>query len=177
MDAVIGMEGNGPHNGETRAVGLLMASTSPLALDVVAGEIMGLAKDKNPILIEAEKRGLSPVSLDQLELIGAAPQDLQIPDFKLPSTVPGLADRFFGLLHPIFKNAFSVFPRVIESKCISCGTCRDACPMHVITVENKISAAIDTKNCIRCYCCHEMCPHNAIELHTSRLYRLLNRIR
>jgi uncharacterized protein (DUF362 family)/NAD-dependent dihydropyrimidine dehydrogenase PreA subunit len=177
MDAVIGMEGNGPHNGETRAVGLLMASTSPLALDVVAGEIMGLPKDKNPVLIEAEKRGLSPVSLDQLDLIGADPQDLRIPDFKLPSTVPGLSDRIFGFLHPIFRNAFSVFPRVIESKCISCGTCRDACPMHVITVENKTPAAIDTKNCIRCYCCHEMCPHNAIELHTSRLYRLLNRIR
>ena len=177
MDAVIGMEGNGPHNGETRAVGFLMASTSPLALDVVAGEIIGLPKEKNPVLAEAQKRGLFPTSLEQLELIGADPMELRIPDYKLPSTVPGFSDRIFGLLYPIFKNAFSVFPQSIKSKCISCGTCRDACPMHVTTVINKTPAEIDTKNCIRCYCCHEMCPHDAIELHTSRLYRLLNRVR
>ncbi|MGD9344688.1 MAG: DUF362 domain-containing protein [Candidatus Aminicenantes bacterium] len=175
MDAVIGMEGNGPHSGETRAVGLIIASTSPLAIDVVAGEIMGLPKDKNPVLVEAEKRGLSPVTLEELELIGADPQDLRISDFKLPSTVPGLHDRIFGRLYPIFRNAFSVSPRIIESKCVSCGTCRDACPMHVITVVDKTPARIDTKNCIRCYCCHEMCPHDAIELHSSRFYRLLNR--
>lgn len=177
MDAVIGMEGNGPHNGAPRTVGLLLASTSPLAIDVVAGEIMGLPKAKNPVLVAAEKRGLSPTSLDQLELIGAETRDLRVRDYKLPATVPVLSDRIFSLLYPIFRNGFSVFPRTIESKCISCGTCRDACPMHVITVENKRPAAIDIKNCIRCYCCHEMCPHDAIELHTSRLYRLLNRKR
>jgi len=177
IDAVVGMEGNGPHNGELRNVGLLIGSTSPLALDVVAGEIMGLPKDKNPVLVEAEKRGLSPVDLDQLELIGADPTDLRIPDFKLPSTVPGLSDRICGALYPIFRNGFSVFPRIIEPKCVSCGSCRDACPKHVITVVGKTPAQIDTKNCIRCYCCHEMCPHNAIELHASRLYRLFNRMR
>jgi uncharacterized protein (DUF362 family)/NAD-dependent dihydropyrimidine dehydrogenase PreA subunit len=175
MDAVVGMEGNGPHNGELRNVGLLAASASPLALDVVAGEIMGLPKDKNPVLIEAEKRGLAPTQLDQLELIGVDSKDLRIPDYKLPSTVPGLSDRIFRVIYPIFRNGFSVYPRVVQSKCVSCGSCRDACPVHVITIVDKTPAQIDTKNCIRCYCCHEMCPHDAIELHTSRLYRLFNR--
>lgn len=175
MDAVIGMEGNGPHNGVPRTVGFLLASTSPLAVDVVAGEIMDLPKEKNPVLVAAKKRGLSPTNLDQLELIGAEIQELRIPDYKLPSTVPVLSDRIFSFLSPIFRNGFSVFPQTIRSKCKSCGTCRDACPMNVITVENKRPAEIDTKNCIRCYCCHEMCPHDAIELHTTRLYRLFNR--
>lgn len=175
MDAVIGMEGNGPHNGKQRHLGLILASTSPLALDVVAGEVMGLPRDKNPVLAEAEKRGLSPFRIDQIELIGADPSKLRLSDFKLPSTVSGLHDRIFSFVQPILRNAFSVFPRVIESECVSCGTCRDACPMHVITVSDKTPAQIDTKNCIRCYCCHEMCPHDAIELHTSRLYRLLKR--
>jgi MinD superfamily P-loop ATPase len=40
-------------------------------------------------------------------------------------------------------------------------------------VINKV-ATIEKKKCIRCYCCHEMCQYNAIELHKSLLYKLLN---
>jgi len=36
-------------------------------------------------------------------------------------------------------------------------------------------ARIDMQQRIRCYCCHEMCPNDAIELHTSPLYRVVNR--
>jgi uncharacterized protein (DUF362 family)/NAD-dependent dihydropyrimidine dehydrogenase PreA subunit len=177
MDAVMGMEGNGPHSGEPRHVGMLLASANPLALDVVAGEIMGLPQMSNPILVEAERRGLAPSEIDQVELIGAEPSDLRIPGFKLPPTIPAIHDRLFSFLYPFVKKGFSVKPRIIDNKCISCGTCRDACPVGVITVADKIPAEIDDKGCIRCYCCHEMCPHDAIELHQGRLYRLFNRDR
>ncbi len=177
MDAVVGMEGNGPHSGDPRHVGMLLASSNPLALDVVAGEIMGLAKMNNPVLVEAERRGLTPVEIDQVELIGVDPSSLRIPGFKLPPTVPPIHDRLFSFLYPLVKKGFSVKPRIIRVKCTSCGTCRDACPVGVITVSEKVPAEIDEKGCIRCYCCHEMCPHDAIELHQSRLYRLLNRHR
>jgi len=177
MDAVVGMEGNGPHSGDPRSVGMLLASSNPLALDVVAGEIMGLSKMNNPVLVEAERRGLTPVDMDQVELIGADPSSLRIPGFKLPPTVPAIHERFFSFLYPFVKKGFSVKPRIIKDKCQFCGTCRDACPVDVITVSDKIPAKIDDKGCIRCYCCHEMCPHDAIELHQSWLYRLLNRSR
>lgn len=177
MDAVVGMEGAGPHSGDSRNVGLLLASSNPLALDVVEGEIMGLTKVNNPVLAEAERRGLTPVDIDQVELIGADPSSLRIPDFKLPPTVPAIQDRLFSFLYPLVKKAFSVRPRIIEDKCQFCGTCRDACPVDVIAVSDKIPAKIDDRGCIRCYCCHEMCPHDAIELHQGRLYRLLNRQR
>ena len=36
-------------------------------------------------------------------------------------------------------------------------------------------ATIVRKKCIRCYCCHEMCQYNAIELHKSLLYKLVNK--
>ncbi|MFA9452663.1 MAG: DUF362 domain-containing protein [Candidatus Aminicenantaceae bacterium] len=176
MDAVVGMEGNGPHSGEPRHVGLLLGSFSALALDVVAGAIMGLPKASNPVLIEAERRGLAPVDMDQIELEGMDTADLSIPDFKLPPTVSKMSDRMFALLYPVFKNGFSVKPRIIKDTCVSCGACRDACPVQVITIANKQTPAhIDDKGCIRCYCCHEMCPHDSIELHSRRLYRLFNR--
>lgn len=174
LDAVVGMEGNGPHAGETRPIGLLLGSSSPLALDVVAGEIMGLPQTSNPVLIEAERRGL-PASLGQIELVGIEPSELKAAGFKLPPTIPKMHERLFGLLYPIVKRGFSVKPRILAGKCESCGACRDACPVQVITVERDSPARIDHSGCIRCYCCHEMCPHDAIELHSGLLYRLLNR--
>lgn len=176
MDAVVGMEGNGPHSGEPRHVGLLLGSTSALALDVVAGEIMGLPRESNPVLVEAQRRGLSPVSLDQIELVGMDEEELRIPGFKLPPTVSKMSDRVFALLYPVFKNGFSVKPRIIKDACVSCGSCRDACPVQVITMAGEDSPAhIEDKGCIRCYCCHEMCPHDAIELHSGFFYRIFNR--
>ncbi len=177
MDAVVGMEGNGPNNGVPKHVGLLLAATNPLSLDVVAGEIMGLQREQNFILIEAEKRGLVPNRLEQVELVGLDPSQLRIPDFALPATLGGRDSILLALLTPIFKNGFTVQPRIIKDKCVACGVCRDACPVQVIAmVENDHKyAQIDPKHCIRCYCCHEMCPEDAIELRQGALYRLFNR--
>jgi uncharacterized protein (DUF362 family)/NAD-dependent dihydropyrimidine dehydrogenase PreA subunit len=175
MDAVEGMEGNGPHGGEPRAVGWLMGSTSALALDVAASAVVGLPKEMNPLLVEAQRRGLDPVDLDRIELIGGEARALPVPGFRLPSTAVQVHDRLLNLLSPVVKSAFSVRPRVIEEKCVSCGACREACPMHVISLAPGRPARIQDKDCIRCYCCHEMCPHGAIDLRSGWLYRLLNR--
>jgi uncharacterized protein (DUF362 family)/NAD-dependent dihydropyrimidine dehydrogenase PreA subunit len=181
MDAVVGMEGDGPNAGEPRRIGLLLAARNPLALDVVASEIIGLPRDNNPVLIAAEKRGLYPTRLEEIELVGASAADLRIPDYKLPTTFigkEGLANLTWWqqMLKPLFRDGLTVRPRVVREHCIACGACRDACPMHAITIKgnSKRYAHIDGKNCIRCYCCHEMCPQDAIELRQGPLYRLVN---
>ncbi len=177
MDAVVGMEGNGPHNGHPRQVGLLLASTDPLALDIVAGEIMGLERENNPILREAEQRGLTPNRLEDVEVIGLDKDHLRVPDFKLPSTIfTGSGATILKVLGPLFKCGFTVSPKIVTERCVACGACRDACPVHVITIENK-RAHIDKTECIRCYCCHEMCQYDAIELRGGRLYQFFNRKR
>jgi uncharacterized protein (DUF362 family)/Pyruvate/2-oxoacid:ferredoxin oxidoreductase delta subunit len=173
MDAVTGMEGNGPHTGVPRHIGLLLASTSPLALDVVASEIIGLSRANNPVLIAAEKRGLYPNRLADIQLVGADIADLRIPDYKMPSTVfEGAGLGPFTWLAPVFKNAETLQPRVIKDVCVACGSCYEACPVDAITMNDH--ALINNKACIRCYCCHEMCPDEAIELRSSLLYRILN---
>ena len=175
MDAVVGMEGNGPNGGTPRKVGYLIGAENPLALDVVAGEIIGIPFEKNPVLVEAEKRGLAPTRIEQIELIGAEREELRIPDYKLPATLEtGRGFDYMSALRPIFKNAFTVKPKIIRKKCVACGACRDACPVHVITISPKKYAIIDRKNCIRCYCCHEMCPHDAIDLHAGLFFRMAN---
>ncbi len=177
-DAVVGMEGEGPGAGEPRQVGLLLAATNPLALDVAASEIIGLPRENNPLLIEAERRDLHPNRLDEIELVGADIAELRIPDFKLPSTFlpgTGISVWWHKALASMFGSAVSVTPRVRRKQCIACGVCRDACPVHAITIIEEKHAYIDKRKCIRCYCCHEMCPNDAIDLHTSWLYRLVNR--
>jgi len=177
MDAIVAMEGNGPGTGDPRQVGLLIGSENPLALDVVAGEIMGIDRKQNSIIMEAEHRDLQPNRLEDIEVIGADLAEVKVPDFKPPQVAPGN----FGLdpmpwhqqiLQPFFKNAYTVRPRVIWERCIACGTCIEGCPVEAISFV-KEKAFIDDDKCIRCYCCHELCPEEAIGLHSSWLYQLL----
>jgi uncharacterized protein (DUF362 family)/ferredoxin len=178
MDAVVAMEGNGPGTGDPRQVGLLIGSTSPLALDVVAGEIMGIDRKQNSIIMEAEQRDLKPNRLEEIEVIGAELAEVKVPDFKRPLVGPGN----FGLdpmpwhqqlLQPYLKSAYTVRPKVIWDRCIACGTCIEGCPMAAVSFVND-KAFVDDDKCIRCYCCHELCPEEAIGLHRSWLYQLLN---
>lgn len=176
MDAVVALEGEGPSQGTPRQVGLLLASTDPLALDIVASEIIGLPAEDNPLLVEARKRGLHPSGLAEVEVVGASVEELRLGDFKLPGSFANRnARRLSSLFGPIAKVFFTVDPRIIESACTACGACEKACPREAITM-GKV-AAIDKKKCIRCYCCHEMCRFGAVELHRSLLYRLANRKR
>jgi uncharacterized protein (DUF362 family)/NAD-dependent dihydropyrimidine dehydrogenase PreA subunit len=183
VDAVVGMEGDGPNAGSPRRIGLLMAGRNPLALDVVASEIIGLPRENNPVVIEAHRRGLTPTRIDEVDVVGADVADLRIPNYELPATFAsgrGLANVNWWqrALMPLFRDGLNVRPQVIGKKCIACGACHKACPVKAISMVNgrglRKRARIDDKGCIRCYCCHEMCPQDAIELTPSLLYRILN---
>ena len=180
MDAVVGMEGDGPGGGVPRQIGLLLGSENPLALDVVVGEIMGLPREYNPLLMEAEKTGRGPTRMEEINLVGLDPSELQMENFQLPSSVsPETGLRGVGWLQrtflPLVKDVLTLNPRVIKDKCIACEDCVKICPTEVISMvgEDPGYAWINDDGCIRCYCCHETCPEDAIELHKSLLYRLL----
>ncbi len=178
MDAVIAMEGDGPGAGDPRPVGLLIGSENPLALDVVATEIMGLKRTENPVIMEAERRAFKPNRLEEIEVIGADPAGVKVSDFKRTRVSAGSLGLgrmpwYQRILEPLFKNAFSVRPRVIWNRCIACGTCIKGCPMEAISFVDE-RASIEDDKCIRCYCCHEICPEEAIGFHSSWLYQLIN---
>ncbi|MCF8106972.1 MAG: DUF362 domain-containing protein [Desulfohalobiaceae bacterium] len=180
MDAVVAMEGEGPGSGEPRQVGLLLASTNPLALDVVAGEIMGIDRDRNTLLQEAGRRGMTPTRLEEVELVGLEKPGLRLPDFKLPSTIYGEPESggfpwWLNLVAPLFKNGMTVKPVINRENCVACGSCYESCPEEAISLVDQEYAEIDPKKCIRCYCCHEMCRYDAVSLQKSLLYKLVNR--
>lgn len=181
MDGILAMEGDGPgSSGTPRQAGLLLASANPLALDTAAGAIMNLPRQDNPVLLAAERRGLTPCRMEDVELIGGTVEELRMADYKFPaSTKSNLMDFLGPLARPaerLCKKAFSQTPRIDGAKCVGCGICAKSCPGQAIamTAPGK-KARISQNACIHCYCCHELCPQRAVELHQSWLGRLLTK--
>ena len=86
MDGVIAMEGAGPTHGQARAVGRLLASTDPVALDVAAAIIMGFYPAKIHSNILGAEAGLGTADPAAIELLGTGWPELPVPGFKHPFT-------------------------------------------------------------------------------------------
>lgn len=178
VDGVVGMEGNGPTAGDARHVGVLLASPSPYALDVVAAALMGLDPMAVPTVVAASRRTLGPSSTADIEVDPAVYQ-FRVPDYKLIETgsvvefsslLPGFLGRFVGKLAP---RLLTSRPGPKKSECIGCEKCKNVCPAKAITMKNKLPV-IDRKACIRCFCCQEFCPVGAMKVKRPAVARLLN---
>ncbi len=178
VDAVIGMEGNGPTAGEPRQVGALLCSPSPYALDVAAVRLMGLPPERVATIRAAIARGLSPAAFEEL-LVDPALLDFAVPDFNLIETgsvvefnhmLPGFLGKLVGKLAP---RLLTSVPEPKKSECIGCAKCASVCPAKAITMKKKLPV-IDRKQCIRCFCCQEFCPAGAMKVCRPAVARLLN---
>ncbi len=160
VDAVWAMEGNGPGNGDPLRVGALLAGINPVAVDMVAARLAGIPADLLPVEREARRMGLPGSNWEDVEVIGARPDDVRQRPFRLPA---GL-DVQFGLPRFLKQGLRNhLMPRPAAGKgCRLCGVCRDACPPRAITMTNS-ALAVDQGRCIRCWCCRELCPHDAME--------------
>ncbi|MDY0041734.1 MAG: DUF362 domain-containing protein [Desulforhabdus sp.] len=81
VDAVVGMEGNGPASPELRNIGLILASDNAVALDAVIATMMGCDPSRLRFLQKAKEMGLGDFDLNRIEIIGELQQ---LSDFKLP---------------------------------------------------------------------------------------------
>ncbi len=171
MDAVVGMEGNGPSNGNPRRIGLLMASRSGPALDFVAASIVGFDPLALPTVRQAALRGIGPASLADIRIAGEDPATVAVPDFK-PAEAPILG-RVPPEMLRVSRWFLAARPFVREESCIRCGACAENCPASAIRWRAGESSAIDCRSCIRCFCCQEICPANAIGITRPFLRRFI----
>lgn len=58
VDAVIGMEGNGPASPDLREIGLVLAADNAVALDAVIARMMGLDPSRLRFLRKVREAGL-----------------------------------------------------------------------------------------------------------------------
>lgn len=169
MDAVVGMEGDGPGNGDPVQIGALLASPHAIALDTVATNMVNLQEQHVWTQKVARQSGRQGVSLDELQLYGTQLDQLRTTRFKPSKST----DVNFGLPTPVknlLKNAITAQPE-ITLDCQLCGHCVTHCPPHAMSLSND-GVQIDYGLCIRCFCCQELCPHNAIKTRQGLLLRL-----
>ena len=173
MDAVIGMEGNGPSNGDPRKIGLIMSSKSSTALDYVATTIAGFDPMVVPTVKQACERGLGPKSLGDVVIFGEKVEPLIIKDFKKTTTTRSFEGPAF--LMGGLKSLMAYKPRIDAAKCKKCGECAKDCPPKAIKFTKGSVPSIDNNKCIRCYCCQELCPAGAVYIHTPLLRKMIRR--
>ena len=176
VDGVVGMEGNGPTAGTPRPIGVLLASESPHAADLIGAAIIGLKTEEVPTLVAAIRRGLIPDAPEKLQAEGW--QKFVMPDFQRVQTVRSLrfnreSEKFFGKIAANFiDKALASTPKLKKEDCIGCRECEKVCPADAIVMAEK-KPVIDRKKCIRCFCCQEFCPKGAMKVHRTLIAKIL----
>lgn len=174
MDAVVGMEGEGPGpSGKPKAIDAVIVGEDAVALDYVAVNLVGLKMKKVFTITEGFKRGYGAKSPDEIQVTGESLEDMRITDFKAPrSTIMGGV--IWPMTSPTVKNLFVEKPVPRAEACTLCYNCMTVCPAGAI--DKADDAGIPKYNyrkCIRCFCCMETCPEAAIYLKKGVLQWLM----
>lgn len=175
VDAIIGMEGNGPTMGDARHIGAVLASENPYALDSVCAQLIGLCLNDVETIKQSYERKLFDPDLIELN---TNLNSFIIKDFKvnkLPNSIQFMAGKKSIISRVIAKfinKTFTSKPVVKKSKCIGCKKCANICPAKAINMVNN-KPEINRSKCIKCYCCQEFCPIGAMVVKTSAVGKIL----
>ena len=159
MDAVMGMEGNGPASTDLREIGVVLASDNAVAMDAVVARMMGLDPGRLRFLEIAREMGLGDFNENKIHIDGDLPV---LDDFKLPplggEAIAGNPDVIQNL-----EAKTRLRPVADPELCTACGACVDHCPVEALELRDEYPV-VDADTCITCFCCQEICPEKAITL-------------
>ena len=159
MDAVVGMEGNGPASPDLREIGLVLAADNAVALDGVVARMMGLDPGRLRFLQKAKAMGLGDFDPQMTEIDG----EMRIlTDFKLPP-LGGEAILGNPAIQELMQNKTQLRPHADPELCTACGACIDHCPVSALAMKEDFPV-VDADICITCFCCQEICPEKAMAL-------------
>jgi uncharacterized protein (DUF362 family)/Pyruvate/2-oxoacid:ferredoxin oxidoreductase delta subunit len=162
MDAIVGMEGNGPGSGDPRPIGVVIAGRDPVAVDVVSSKVVGVSPERLPLIRAASASGIGETLPDRIRVLGDPLSEVAIRNFRLPPQAH-LEWKLPEWARRTLKDALTTKPVIDNRKCIQCGICQGHCPQGAIVSDNK-KLSIHYRNCIRCFCCQEFCPQGAISV-------------
>ena len=180
VDAVVGMEGNGPTAGKPRHIGALAASENPHELDLLCAKLIGLTAAQVPTLQAAVSRNLIPANVTELTVHGDW-QAFCMSDFELVKQTQSLVfysdnrsalGRWGGA---VMQRMMASVPKLHAAECVGCGECARVCPANAIEMVDR-RPKINREKCIRCFCCQEFCPKGAMKVHRPFIANLLEHI-
>lgn len=166
IDAVVGMEGEGPSGGRPRTVGALIGSRNAHAADAVAAQLIGLQPEQVTTLEAAMRRQLLPA----YRIAGDDLEPLVLRDFDIPMRMK--RSNWVNWVNRL-PQALRPRPVFTHRRCDGCGTCVRACPAGAIAMDKRRRPQVDVKRCIRCYCCQELCPKTDVEVRRNPLFSVL----
>jgi len=175
VDAVIGMEGEGPGSGDPVKIGALIAGTHPQAIDTVATELLGLKSTEVWTQHQAQLTSRAFTSLPEIEILGVPLEELKVSHFR-PAKMTDINFGLQGRLKRYLKNSLSARPEPDRQQCKLCNECVKLCPPQAMKIENR-RLMIDYERCIRCFCCQELCPYGALHTTQGFLLKLYSRFR
>jgi len=120
MDAVMGMEGDGPNSGDPRRIGVILASGDFSALDSVAARLMSLEPMDVGTFAAAAGRGLIRPDATDVMVVGDELARYAVKDFRKPKTLSK-------------EKA-----RIRSSKCIRCYCCHEMCEHKAIELRRSM---------------------------------------
>ncbi|MBN1107114.1 MAG: DUF362 domain-containing protein [Bacteroidales bacterium] len=167
IDGIMGMEGPGPGQGMPVMTGVLLGSTNPAAVDILASEVAGYDPMDIPTTAVAVKRGLWLQDVSDVIYDGPDRELLKKKDFKrIPVTGnENIAFKFVKKRIPFIRK-FDKRPVFIHSNCSGCGECISICSSNALTMHKSVKnhVIINDSRCIRCFCCAEVCQYHAVEI-------------
>ena len=178
MDAVIGLEGEGPGAaGTPRKIGAILAGQDAVSVDAVATRVVGLRLEEVLTVTLGEKRGLGTGALETIDVRGESLDVFQIRAY-IPSNASGRSPvSRWPLNTKTLKNLLVEKPVPSRERCTLCYQCKAICPGGAIAASQSESGVplYDYDRCIRCYCCMEICPEAAIALKRGKLQWLVGK--
>ena len=173
VDAVVGMEGNGPTAGKPRHIGAILASTDPYKLDLACAKLIGLTKEDVTTLEAAFKRNLIPETANEL----SCNDDLNNYVVKDYDNITVRKSLWFEdkstLIGRTITKLLQSKPILDKKNCVGCKKCFEICPAKAITMKND-KPIINRTKCISCFCCQEFCPKGAMKVKRPIMAKLLN---
>lgn len=165
MDGIKGMDGRGPGQGNPVNTCVLIGSSNPLALDIIASTIAGYDPEEIPVNRIALSRGKWLNSPAEINYDGPELKSVIKRDFKrIPiSSNAGISLKFLKNRVKAMKS-FEKRPVFNPVKCTGCLECISICPQKAITMHPVKNNNVVLKNelCIKCYCCSEVCRYGAV---------------
>ena len=157
-----------------RPVGLVLASTDPVALDTVAAHSIGY--EHLPIwpTYYGGKLGLGCNSMDRIDIRGLDWAAFPKPRLQYPFIRPLVKVSPYSKVSRAVNNTMlRPRPVIAAALCTGCGDCAQRCPVHCIEHGPNNVYKINLRSCVDCGCCIKVCDTAAAHIEFVGLAKVL----